>query len=166
MTHTYAENAELLNAFFSDLFTQEELVATPTFEQRGYREPLTDITIDDDMVAADLDRLIPNKSPGGDGRHPRLLVELKNEMATPLMMMFTHLLHEGQLPPSRKKANVTPIYKKGKRHLQGNYVPTSQLDIYGWDMCGTAFTRRHNDTHDRKRPRITETKRLRPGMIS
>ena len=68
MAHTDVEKAELLNAFFSDVFTKDDWVTTPTFEQRGYREPLTDITINDDMVAAVLGRLKPNKSPGGDRR--------------------------------------------------------------------------------------------------
>ena len=130
MAHTYAEKAELLNTFLSDVFTKEDLVTTPTFEQRAYREPLTDITINDDMVAAVLGRLKPNKSPGGDGLHPRVLVELKNEMATPLRMIFTRSLHEG-LPPSWKEANVTPIYKKGKRHIPGNYRPVSLTSMAG-----------------------------------
>ena len=131
MAHTDVEKAELLNAFFSDVFTEEDLATIPTFEQRTYREPLTDITINDDMVAAVLGRLKPNKSPGGDGLHPRVLVELKNEMATPLRMIFTRSLHEGQLPPSWKEANVTPIYKKGKRHIPGNYRPVSLTSVAG-----------------------------------
>ena len=83
------------------------------------------------MVAAVLCRLKPNKSPAGDGLHLRVLVELKNEMATPLMMIFTRSLHDGQLPPSWKEANVTPIYKKGKRHIPGNYRPVSLTSVAG-----------------------------------
>ena len=83
------------------------------------------------MVPAVLGRLKPNKSPGGDGLHPRVLVELKNEMATPLKMIFTRSLQEGQLPPSWKEANVTPIYKKGKRHIPGNYRPVSLTPMAG-----------------------------------
>ena len=126
MAHT-----DLLNAFFSDVFTEEDLATIPTFEQRTYIEPLTDITINDDVVAAVLGRLKPNKSPGGDGLHLRVLVELKNEMATPLRMIFTRSLHEGQLPPSWKEANVTPFYKKGKRHIPGNYRPVSLTSVAG-----------------------------------
>ena len=131
MAHTDVEKAELLNSFFSDVFTKEDLVTTPTFERRVYREPLTDITTNDDIVAAVLGRLKPNKSPGGDGLHPRVLVELKNEMATPLRMIFTRSLQEGRLPPSWKEANVTPIYKKGKRHIPGNYRPVSLTSMAG-----------------------------------
>ena len=131
MAHTDVEKAELLKSFFSDVFTEEDLATIPTFEQRAYREPLTDITINDNMVAAVLGRLKPNKFPGGDGLHPRVLVELKNEMATPLRMIVTRSLHDGQLPPSWKEANVTPIYKKGKRHVPGNYRPVSLTSMAG-----------------------------------
>ena len=81
--------------------------------------------------SAVLGRLKPNKSPGGDGLHHRVLVELKNEMATPLIMIFTRSLHEGQPPPPWKEANVTPIYKKGTRHIQGNYRPVSLTSMAG-----------------------------------
>ena len=111
------------------MITKEDFATTPTFEQRAHTEPFTDITINDDMVVAVLGRLKPIKSPGGDGLHPRVLVELKNEMATPLMMIFTRSLHEGQLPPSWKEDNVTPIYKKGKRHNPGNYRPVSLTSL-------------------------------------
>ena len=91
-----------------------------------------ELPIDDDMVAAVLDRLIPNKSPGGDGRHPRLLVELKNEIATPLMMMFTHLLLEGQLPPSRKKLASPRSTRKANVTSQGTtYRPVSLIYMAG-----------------------------------
>ena len=112
MAHTDVEKAEFLNEFFSDVFTKEDLATIHTFEQRAYREPLTDITINDDMVAAVLGRLKPNKSPGGDRLHPRVRVEIKNEMATPFRMIFTRSLHEGQLPPSWKEANVTRSKRK------------------------------------------------------
>ena len=46
-------------------------------------------------------------------------------------MIFTRSLHEGQLPPSWKEANVTPIYKKGKRHIPGNYRPVSLTSMAG-----------------------------------
>ena len=86
----------------------------------------------------------------GDVLHPRELVELKNEMATPLRMIFTRSLHEGQLPPAWKEANVTPIYKKDKRHIPGNYRSVSLTSMAGKCM---------------ERPPITETTRLHPGTI-
>ena len=52
-------------------------------------------------------------------------------MSTPLRIIFTRSLHEDQLPPSRKEANVTPIYKKGKRHILENYRPVSLTYMAG-----------------------------------
>ena len=37
MAHADVEKAELLNAFFSDVFIEEDLATIPTFEQRAYR---------------------------------------------------------------------------------------------------------------------------------
>ena len=50
---------------------------------------------------------------------------------TELRMIFTCSLHKGQIPPSWKEAHVTPIYKKGKRHIPGNYRPVSLTSMAG-----------------------------------
>ena len=78
-----------------------------------------------------LGRLKTNKSPGGDGLHPRVLVELKEELATPMRMIFTTSLREGHLPLSWKEGNITPIFKKGKRQVPGNYRPISVTSTAG-----------------------------------
>ena len=120
MAHTDVQRKQSCLTRISQTYSQKKTWPQYLRSSREHTESHSDITINDDMVAAVLGRLKPNKSPGGDGLHPRVLVELKNEMATPLRMIFTRSLHEGQLPPSWKEANVTPIYKKGKRHIPGS----------------------------------------------
>ena len=131
MAHTDVEKAELLNAFFSDVFTKEYLATIPTFDQRAYREPLTDITINDDMVAAVLGRLKPNKSPSSTGRTKERDGNTIQDDFHTFITIFTRSLPEGQLPPSWKEANVTPIYKKGKSHIPGNYRAVSLTSLAG-----------------------------------
>ena len=129
--HTDVKKAEVLHAFFSSVFTVEDTARMPNFEQRTYTEPLTDIKITNEMAVTILGRLKTNKSPGGDGLHPRVLVELKEELATPIRMIFTTSLRDGHLPLSWKEGNITPIFKKGKRQVPGNYRPISLTSTAG-----------------------------------
>ncbi len=74
------------------------------------------------MVKKKLDSLNPNKSPGVDKHHPRVLKELKDQLVSPLTKLFRKSLEEGFLPSVWRMANVTPIYKcKGKKESPNNY---------------------------------------------
>ena len=61
------------------------------------------------------------KPPGPDGLHPCLLVELTDELVELFQKIFTKSLAEGTLPQHWKEGNITPIFKKGQKHLPGNY---------------------------------------------
>ena len=56
------------------------------------------------------------KSPGPDGRHPRVPIELFEVIALPMTEIFNASLELGQLPEDKRSANVTVIFKKGRRH--------------------------------------------------
>ena len=60
-----------------------------------------------------LKSLKPNKSPGPDGIHPRILKELSDELAYPLRLLFEKTISCGKLPDAWKTAEVRPIFKKG-----------------------------------------------------
>ena len=45
------------------------------------------------------------------------------------MTIFCRSLIEGQLPQDWEDGNITPIFKKGKRHIPGNYRPVSLTSI-------------------------------------
>ena len=84
---------------------------------------LTECIIDEllitlEMAAKKLHNLNPTKSPGGDGRHPRLLKEAKNELIHPLCIIYNNSLNSESLPTQWKVENVTAIYTKGKNHPQ------------------------------------------------
>jgi len=81
------------------------------------------------MVLGELDELKPGKSAGPDGLHPRVLIELKNEIKKPLALVFQKSLDEGRVPSSWKSAEVVPIYKKGPRQEPSNYRPVSLTSV-------------------------------------
>jgi len=76
-----------------------------------------------------LKRLKPEKSPGPDNIHPRVLKECAAELARPLTLIYQNSLNEGRLPQAWREANTTPIYKKGSRANVTNYRPISLTSV-------------------------------------
>ena len=92
---------------------------------------LIDIEITEDIVEKKLRKLKVNKSAGPDGFHPRILSELSTSIKKPLCILFNKSLLEGRLPVAWKDAHITPIHKKGKQTLPGNYRPVSLTAVVG-----------------------------------
>uniref|UniRef100_A0A803TGU2 Reverse transcriptase domain-containing protein n=1 Tax=Anolis carolinensis TaxID=28377 RepID=A0A803TGU2_ANOCA len=66
------------------------------------------------------------KSPGPDQLHPRVLKELAEVISEPLANIFESSWRTGEVPADWRRANVVPIFKKGKK----NY-PNSLTSILG-----------------------------------
>ena len=123
------ENAEVLNEFFSSVFMRENLHDIPAFPPRPIKEQFKQLHITPDMVKQKLKKLKPNKTPGMDGIHPRVLCELKEEVAEPLADFMNKTLMKSELPQEWKDAMVTPIYKKGAKSTAVNYRPVSLTSV-------------------------------------
>ena len=123
------QKANLLNNFFSSVFTKEDLSNMPEFERREITDEMKDLTITENMVVKKLKNLNPNKSGGMDGISPRVLMEAAEAIKTPVTIIMNKSLKEGHLPQSWKDATVTPIYKKGKKTSPGNYRPVSLTSV-------------------------------------
>src|SRR5665811_1285256 len=82
-----------------------------------------------ELVLKKLEKLNVNKCPGLDGIHPRMLFELKNEIAAPLSVLFSASLEFGIVPADWKDAGVTPLFKKGKKSNTENYRPISLTSL-------------------------------------
>jgi len=68
---------------------------------------------------------------GTDGMHPRVLRKLADVIAEPLSIIFERRRswRTGEVPEDWRKANVTPVFKKGKEEDLGNYRPVSLTSI-------------------------------------
>ena len=80
------------------------------------------------MVKQKLKKLEPNKTPGMDGIHPRVLCELKEEVAEPLADFMNKTLKK-KLPQKWKDTMLTPIYKQEAKSTAGNYRPVSLTSV-------------------------------------
>ncbi len=73
----------------------------------------------------ELDKLNPDKSPGPDYIHPKVLKSCSMEISPPLFIIFKKSLDAGKLPSDWKTARVMPTFKKGSKTSPGNYRPVS-----------------------------------------
>ena len=129
LTTTDEEKAEVLNNFFSSVFTKEDTQNIPEPEMKNNISRLNDIHITETDLTKYIQRLKPNKSPGPDGIHPRILKELATAIAKPLCMLFQTSLNEGSLPGDWRIGNISPIHKKGPKTDAGNYRPVCLTSI-------------------------------------
>ena len=123
------EKAEILNKYFSTVFTKETTGVQPSFSDRPFTEQLTDISFDENSIEKKLNSLKVNKTPGPDQLHPRLLKEMSGILKYPLQKLFSRCMDEGKVPETWKIGHVTPIFKKGKKCDPSNYRPISLTSI-------------------------------------
>ncbi|CAM4507146.1 unnamed protein product [Lepidochelys kempii] len=88
-------------------------------------------SVEKEVVRDYLEKLDVHKSVGPDELHPRVLKELAAVIAEPLAIIFENSWRTGEVPDDWKKANVVPIFKKGKEEDPGNYRPVSLTSVPG-----------------------------------
>ena len=116
--------ANRFNEFFASVFNSKTKEPNTSLPART-EQKLTDIVITNDKVLKILGKLKPGKSPGPDGLHPRVLKEIGPEIAPALTAIFQTSMATSTLPDEWLLANVSPIFKKGNKHVAGNYRPVS-----------------------------------------
>ena len=123
-----SEAANMLNDYFTSVFTEEitEDLPTPKYLFPGEaHQVLNSLDFSPGIIKSRIMKLKSNKAPGCDNIMPRILKELVEEIICPLSMLFTESFSHSSVPDDWKRANVTPLFKKGKRSLAQNYRPVS-----------------------------------------
>ncbi len=126
---TDQEKSEMLADYFSSVFTEEQTRDMPEPVQQTVDSPFVEGTITVETVHRLLKQLHPEKAMGPDEMHPLVLRELRDVIAVPLQMIFQASLETGIVPESWKTANVSAIFKKGKKKSPGNYRPVSLTSV-------------------------------------
>ena len=79
--------AEVLNEYISSIFTTEDISSFPvpfTKFEGNKSEHLGQLFVTPEMIAKKIKKMKANKSPGVDGIPPKLLMEIVEQISTPL----------------------------------------------------------------------------------
>ncbi|CAJ0941818.1 unnamed protein product [Ranitomeya imitator] len=123
------EKGNMLNDFFSSVFTQENPMADKMISDKN--SPLNVTCLTQQEVRRRLNITKIDKSPGPDGLHPRVLQELSTVIDRPLFLISKDSIITGSVPQDWRIANVVPIFKKGTKTELGNYRPVSLTSTVG-----------------------------------
>ena len=116
--------AEILNNQFKSVFTKEKSSDIPTPYGPNF-PPIGNIQVNINGVQKLLSNIKVNKATGPDNIPCRILKEAAPELAPILTDIFQHSLRDGVLPDDWKKAQVSPVFKKGNTNNAEKYRPIS-----------------------------------------
>ena len=115
------DKANILNQYFSSVFTVEDASQTPVDTEDEVSE-MQSISINPAGVA-------PFKATGPDDIPAYLLKKIANQLAPSLTLVFKTSLNQSKLPSDWKIAHIIPAHKNGDRSLPNNYRPISLTSL-------------------------------------
>ena len=122
--------ANIFNTYFSNqcsLLDNSSVIPDVSSMPNNYS--LSSLQVSEDQVLRHIRSLDIYKSHGFDNLSSRMIKLCDTSIVKPLMLIFNNLLNEGVFPLLWKKANITPIHKKGDKNDIKNYRPISVLPI-------------------------------------
>ena len=128
-TNNDEEKAQIFADYFSDVFTREPQGDIPHLGKKVVKEAMKEMKIEKKDIVKETQKLKPNKSPGPDGIHPKLIRNLGETIAEPLALIFNKSLELKCIPDQWKQAKICAIYKKGNKKLASYYRPVSLTAI-------------------------------------
>ena len=121
--------AEMLNDFFSSVFTREDVSNIPVADQVPHEEVLDSVHFTEKNIAEKIRKLKKGSAGGNDKISVKLLQTMERELVKPLQLIFSKSFDSGIVPSDWKEANVSPIFKKGSKSDPANYRPVSLTSI-------------------------------------
>ena len=109
------KQAEVLNAYFTSVFTKEDLNDLPSMDPMYDGESLQTTPFSAEKVKEKIENLRSSAAPGPDGICPRVLQGVVDVISAPLAAIYTKSLDEGIVPDDWRCANITQIFKKGSK---------------------------------------------------
>jgi len=123
------EKANVLNNYFTSVFTNEKLSTIPNMH--GPDIPtMPPISLSTAGIESLLFNLDTTKTPGPDHVPSYVLKHCAHEIAPILDVIFKQSLNSGDLPIDCLTANITPVFKKGVHNDPSNFRPISLISIY------------------------------------
>ena len=141
---TPKDKANILAEYFSSLSQKPTvpdnfvLPEPPPLEEG---DKIQSFTVTEEDIFTELRKLKVGKSVGPDGLSNELLKMAARSLAPSLTSLYNRILTTSAYPRAWKRANVTPIYKKGSRQEKTNYRPISLLANTGKVFERLVFTR-------------------------
>ena len=123
-----SDKGNILQNQFSRAFTHEPEGEIPSLGKRTESD-ISYLNVTAEMVQNEIKNLNINNSCGPDDIHPRMLIELSSNISKSIAFLFNKTIEYGKIPNDRKKANVSPIFKKGARNRAENYRPISLTSV-------------------------------------
>ena len=125
LKHEEKEMSNICNYYFHRVFNKpNDNEVLPEMESLCDEE-INSIEITAEMIKDKLAGLNRFKGSGPDNIHPHVLKETASTVCAPLSIIFRDSLQKGETPDDWRKANITPIFKKGDRNDPANYRPVS-----------------------------------------
>ena len=123
------EIATILNDYFSSVFINEDTGHIPRASAAECEDSVSNLVVNETDIAKKIDKLKESSAPGADKITVKILKMFKDELVVPLAQIFNSSISSSMVPRDWRDANVTPIFKKGKRTAAKNYRPVSLTSI-------------------------------------